>query len=84
MLDIEVLGTGCMSCNRLVEIAKEAVSRMGPGFSSRVTKVEDYRRMAELGVMSLPALVVNNRLISAGKVYKVNELITVLLAEVAK
>jgi small redox-active disulfide protein 2 len=83
-LDIEILGTGCLSCNKMVEIAKEAVEEAGLSEVSRVTKVEDLQRMMELGVMSTPALVINDRLISAGKVYKKADLAKLLLAEAAK
>ncbi len=83
-LDIEILGSGCLSCNKLVEIAHDALKRTGLDNVSRVTKVEDLQRMMELGVMSTPALVINDRLISSGKVYKVDELGKIFLAEVSK
>lgn len=81
-LDIEILGTGCMSCNKLVEIAKDAVRSAGLAEVSRVIKVEDFQRMMELGVMTTPGLVINDRLISAGKVYKREELEKLLLEAV--
>ena len=83
-LDIEILGTGCLSCNKMVEITKKAVENTGLSEVSRVTKVEDLQRMMELGVLSTPGLVINDRLISAGKVYRVEELSDLLLQEMKR
>ncbi len=83
-LDIEILGMGCLSCNKMVELAREALQEAGLTSVSRVTKVEDLQRMMELGVMSTPGLVINDRLISAGKVYKVPELMRLFQDEAAK
>jgi predicted thioredoxin/glutaredoxin len=83
-LDIEILGLGCASCNKMVDIAKEAVKEAGLTEVSRVTKVEDPQRLMEFRVMSTPALVINDRLISAGKVYKIPELVRLFKEEVSK
>ncbi len=83
-LDIEILGTGCLSCNKLYEVAKESVEAAGLSDAARVTKVEDLQRLMELGVMTTPGLVINDRLISAGKVYKKNDLIALFLSEAEK
>lgn len=83
-LDIEVLGSGCMSCNKMVDIAKAAVKELGLEDVARVTKVEDLQRMMELGVMSTPGLVINDRVISAGRVYKPAEMAKLLQEEAGK
>lgn len=83
-LEIEILGSGCMSCQKMFEITKEAIQNTGLSEIARVTKVEDFQRMMELGVMSTPGLVINDRIISTGKVYKLPDLEKLLIAEAAK
>lgn len=82
-LDIEIFGTGCLSCNKMVEISREVIKETGLTNVARVTKVEDLQRMMELGIMSTPGLVINDRLISAGKVYKKSDLEKIFLKEAA-
>lgn len=57
---VQVMGTGC--CHALYEAASEA---LGEGSVEYVT---DMSRIAEAGVMTLPALVVDGKVVSAGKV----------------
>ena len=65
---IKVLGSGCKSCHALLEAAKEAVKNMG--LSVEVEYVTDMEKIMEYGVMSMPALVVNENVVSMGKVLK--------------
>ena len=65
---IKVLGSGCKSCHTLLEASKEAVKNMG--LSIEVEYVTDMERIMEYGVMSVPALVVNENVVSMGKVLK--------------
>lgn len=65
---IKVLGAGCKSCHQLYENAKEAVRAMG--LSVEVEYVTDMQKVMEYGVMSMPALVVNEKVVSMGKVLK--------------
>ena len=65
---IKVLGSGCKSCHALLESAKEAKKTMG--VSVEVEYVTDMQRIMEYGVMSMPALVVNENVVSMGKVLK--------------
>lgn len=68
---IKVLGSGCKSCHALLEASKEAVKNMG--FSIEVEYVTDMEKIMEYGVMSMPALVVNENVVSMGKVLKAAE-----------
>ena len=63
---IKVLGSGCKSCHALLESTKEAVKAMG--LSVEVEYVTDMQKIMEYGVMSMPALVVNEKVVSMGKV----------------
>ena len=65
---IKVLGAGCKSCHEQYEYAKEAVKNMG--LSVEVEYITDMEKVMEYGVMSMPALVVNEKVVSMGKVLK--------------
>ncbi len=65
---IKVLGTGCKSCHDLYEITKKVAAEMG--LSADVEYITDLEEIMEFGVMSMPALVINNKVVSAGKVLK--------------
>ena len=65
---IKVLGSGCASCHALYENTKEAVQKMG--LSVKVEYITDLQKAMEYGVMSMPALVVNDKAVSMGKVLK--------------
>ena len=66
---IKVLGAGCKSCHELYENAKEAVKAMG--LPVEVEYITDMQKVMEYGVMSMPAVVVNEKVVSTGKVLKV-------------
>ena len=65
---IKVLGAGCKSCHELYENVKEAVKEMG--LSVEVEYITDMQKVMEYGVMSMPAVVVNEKVVSTGKVLK--------------
>ena len=65
---IKVLGSGCKNCHALWEASKAAVQNMG--LNVAVEYVTDMEKIMEYGVMSMPALVVNEKVVSMGKVLK--------------
>lgn len=65
---VKVLGAGCKSCHEQYENAKEAVKAMG--LSVEVEYITDMQKVMEYGVMSMPALVVNEKVVSMGRVLK--------------
>lgn len=73
---IKVLGAGCKSCHEQYENAKEAVKAMG--LSVEVEYITDMQKVMEYGVMSMPALVVNEKVVAMGKVLKTNEVVALL------
>ncbi|MGN0452310.1 MAG: thioredoxin family protein [Ruminococcus sp.] len=68
VISVKVLGAGCKSCHALYENVKEAVEAMG--LSADVEYITDMQKIMEYGVMSMPALVVNEKAVSMGKVLK--------------
>lgn len=73
---IKVLGAGCKSCHEQYKNAKEAVKDMGG--SVEVEYITDMQKVMEYGVMSMPALVVNEKVVAMGKVLKSNDIIALL------
>ena len=65
---IKVLGAGCKSCHEQYEYAKKAVSNLG--LDIEVEYITDMEKVMEHGVMSMPAIVVNEKVVSVGKVLK--------------
>lgn len=65
-MKIEILGTGCAKCNLLEQNAKAAADRLG--LSYELEHVKDIREIAKRGVMFTPALVVDGKVVAAGKV----------------
>lgn len=69
---IMVLGAGCAACHELYENTRAAAAALGiPG---EVAYVTDLPTIAAYGVLSVPALVVHQRVLSMGKVLKTEEL----------
>lgn len=65
-LTVEILGTGCKKCHQLEENVKEAIASLN--IEAVVLHIKDPMKIAERGVMSTPALVVNGKVVSQGKV----------------
>lgn len=63
--EIIVLGTGCASCKALYDTVKDAVTALG--IDATVKKEEDLQKIMAYNVMSLPALVVDGKVVSKGK-----------------
>ena len=68
VVSIKVLGAGCKSCHEFYENTKEAVKNAG--LSVEVEYITDMEKVMGYGVMSMPALVVNEKVVSMGKVLK--------------
>lgn len=69
---LKVLGAGCKSCHEQYENAKEAAANMK--LPIEVEYVTDLQRIMGYGVMSMPALVVNEKVASVGRVLEVDEI----------
>ena len=65
---IKVLGAGCKSCHEQYENVVSAVKNLG--LSVETEYITDMAQVAAYGVMSMPAIVVNEQVVSLGKVLK--------------
>lgn len=65
---IKVLGPGCKNCVNLSKNTEEALKELG--IEAEIIKVTDYKDIASFGVMSTPALVIDEDVVSYGKVLK--------------
>ena len=68
---VKVLGAGCKSCQEQYENAKAAVKALG--LDIEVEYITDMEKVMGYGVMSMPAIVVNEQVVSMGKVLKAAE-----------
>ena len=66
MINIKVLGSGCANCKRLEATARKVVANLG--IEAEVEKVTDYAEIMKWPILSTPGLVVNNKLVSAGRI----------------
>ncbi len=67
---VKVLGSGCKSCHALLENTQAAVKEMGKEADIQVEYVTDLEKIMGYGVMSMPALVICEKIASVGKVLK--------------
>ncbi len=70
--EIKVLGTGCKKCKTLEKITLQAVEELN--IDASIIKVEDIVEIMQFGVMTTPALVINDKVVLKGKVPSLNEL----------
>lgn len=70
-MNIKVLGGGCKSCEALLKATKEAVEKKG--INADVEYITDMEKIMGYGVMSMPALMIDEKVVSAGKVLKAKD-----------
>jgi small redox-active disulfide protein 2 len=66
MLTIKVLGSGCENCKRVEQISKKVVQQLA--IEAEVVKVTDYNDILAHGVMNTPGLVINDEVVSSGRI----------------
>lgn len=75
-LSIKILGSGCRNCVMLANNTAQALKEMG--MEANVEKVTELSAIMGYGVMSTPALVINEKVVSVGKVLKPHEIVEIL------
>ena len=68
MVSIKVLGPGCANCQKVETAAKNAVANLG--VEAEIIKVTDYAEMMAYNILSTPGLVINEKLVAAGRIPK--------------
>jgi small redox-active disulfide protein 2 len=81
MITIKVLGSGCANCKRLEQMARKAVSDLA--VEADVIKVTEYPEIMKYGILSTPGLVVNEKVVSSGRI-PTSEEVTAWVAEAQK
>ncbi len=81
MLSIKVLGSGCANCHKVEELAKQAVKQLG--VQATVEMVTDMQTIMNYGVMGTPGLVINEKVVSAGRVPALSQIITLITTALA-
>jgi len=71
-MEIKVLGTGCSKCKTLEKLTRDAVAELG--IPAEIEKVEDIYKIMSFGVMSTPALVIDQKIVVSGRVPSVSEI----------
>jgi len=66
MITIKVLGSGCANCKKLEALTRQAASDLG--FDVSIVKVTDVGEILAYDVFSTPALVINDRVVVAGRI----------------
>ena len=74
--DILILGPGCKNCQGLEQNVKDALKKLGRDVE--IAHVTDFGKIAAYGIMSTPGLVVKGKVVSSGKVLKVDAIVELL------
>ena len=70
-MNIKVLGGGCCKCENPLGAVKEAVAEKG--IEAEIEYITDMAKIMEYGIMSTPALMIENKVVSMGRVLKAKE-----------
>ncbi|MEG0852612.1 MAG: thioredoxin family protein [Angelakisella sp.] len=73
---VKVLGSGCAKCNQLEAAVKAALAELG--MDTAIEHIADFTQIAAYGVMTTPALVIDGKVVSYGKVLKKDEVMDIL------
>ncbi len=82
MLTIKILGSGCANCKRLEQIARKVVEEVN--VEANVVKVTEYPDIMAYGITSTPGLVINDKVVSYGRIPSPAEVTTWIVDAVEK
>ena len=75
-MEIKILGTGCPKCKTLEKVTREVVEQNG--IQANITKVDDIMDIMKYGIMTTPALVVNDKVEIKGRIPSADEIKQIL------
>lgn len=75
-MNIKVLGGGCCKCENLLGAVKEAVAEKG--IDAEIEYITDMAKIMEYGIMSTPALMIDKKIVSMGRVLKAKDILKLL------
>lgn len=75
-MTIKVLGSGCPTCKRLYENTKEAVNIIGGNIELKY--ITDLKEIMASGVMSMPALIINDKIVFSGRIVSSKEIVEII------
>ncbi len=76
-MNIKILGPGCMNCKTLYRRTEEALQELN--MKATLEKVEDFQKIATYGIMRMPGLVIDEKIVSYGCVPKVEDIKSLIL-----
>ena len=82
MLTIKVLGSGCANCHKVEELANKAVAQLG--ISAQVELVTDMQTIMRYGVMNTPGIVIDDKVVSTGRVPALSQMTQLITEAVAR
>ena len=78
-MEIKILGPGCANCEKVEKLVREAIAEAG--VAADIEKVSDIIKIAKYGVFGTPAVVVDGKVKSVGKIPKKEEILGWILKE---
>lgn len=72
MLTVKVLGSGCANCKKLEAITKKVIDDLG--LEAQIDHVTDYADIMRYPILSTPGLVINEKVVSSGRIPMENEI----------
>ncbi len=82
MMMIKVLGSGCANCHKVEQLARQAVAQLA--IEAQVQLVTDMKEIMRYGVMSTPGVVINDKVVSAGRVPSLSQMTTLVTNALAQ
>lgn len=71
-MKLEILGTGCPKCKKLMELVTQTVQEMG--IAAEINKIDKINDIMNYGVMMTPALAIDGKVVVAGRIPSKDEI----------